>query len=114
MKKDNYVVSCTAMLEKNFVNQPERFKEILLHNVLTSLMAERASQAGLQHLCAQNDLLPSHRLPDDGTLLHQYCRSPSKHPENSNYFRFLLAANLDPNARDMHQATALFYALENK
>ncbi len=38
MKKENYVVSCTAMLSKNFANQSERFKEMLVYNVLTKLI----------------------------------------------------------------------------
>ena len=53
MKKENYVVSCSRMLEKNFNNQSERFREILLYNVITKLIAERSSNASLEHLCCE-------------------------------------------------------------
>lgn len=47
MKKENFVVSCSTMLEKNFANQTERFREMLLYNVMTRLICERSSQASL-------------------------------------------------------------------
>lgn len=54
MRKENYVVSCSTMLEKNFSNQSERFRELLLYNVLTNLICERSSHASLSELCASN------------------------------------------------------------
>lgn len=50
MKKENYVVSCSVMLEKNFANQSERFKELALYNVLTKLICERSSQSSLEEI----------------------------------------------------------------
>ncbi len=50
MKKENYVVSCSVMLEKNFANQSEHFKELALYNVLTKLICERSSQSSLEEI----------------------------------------------------------------
>jgi len=38
LKKDNYVLSCNTMLEKNFLNQSERFRDLLLYTVYPKLV----------------------------------------------------------------------------
>jgi hypothetical protein len=47
LQKENYVLSCSTMLEKNFVNQPETFHNALLYSVYPKLVSERANPAGL-------------------------------------------------------------------
>jgi hypothetical protein len=79
MKKENYVVSCSVMLEKNFANQSERFKELALYNVLTKLICERSSQSSLEEICLGNELNLAYLFPDKSTLLHQYTKVKDKH-----------------------------------